>query len=536
MYIDDELILAAIKELVDFKFVGTRNRDLFAYYLLLKKLGFNKFTPYSVTKVFHGDNKDKNLPIVYELGGMFDAIENVSKKGILFFTSFYLAVQPDSGTGIFYNQATEFRALHGRLKDTIDNTVQDHLLVMNVKVGEKFYKFKPNVEDIIVAEYNKKCPLWALLVWIYRSRDFEQISFEILKNLFLDDYGLTRNELFQLFDLSSHLITIKPNPIRHLNIRQELQVTGKVEISSSGLPLFSYAPARVTQTVIRNLTGVNSTMTPDELCNLLKNHLQVILTGVPGTGKSFLCNEVVKKYDAYIKLQFHPEFTYQDFMLGKTFVGDKIESVPGQIPMFLDKIKAQENPNKKFLIILDEINRGNLSSIFGEFIYALDREKEIDVKNQFILRLPQNIHIIGTMNSADRSIALVDYAIRRRFVFVELEPEYEIIDEKSSYNGENILGSFLKHINEKIETLLNNRDFRLGQSFFILSDGNSNGIVNWTDRMVYETLHYKIIPMLKEYAYGNDEMIQAILSPAVCDATVANLHQSIKVLLSPTQS
>ncbi|AIJ06292.1 hypothetical protein JH146_1450 [Methanocaldococcus bathoardescens] len=165
----------------------------------------------------------------------------------------------------------------------------------------------------------------------------------------------------------------------------------------------------------------------------------------------------------------------------------------------------------KFILIIDEINRGNISNIFGELITLLEKDKRLTEENEMIVELPYskelfavppNLYIIGTMNTADRSIALLDIALRRRFGFLEIEPNYDLIDKE--IEGIN-LKELLQTINDKI-TLLKDRDHRIGHSYFL-------NVKNIEDlKFVW---YNEIIPLLMEYVYNDWESLKEILGSFV---------------------
>ena len=161
---------------------------------------------------------------------------------------------------------------------------------------------------------------------------------------------------------------------------------------------------------------------------------------------------------------------------------------------------------KKFVLIIDEINRGNISKIFGELITLLEEDKRIGTSNQIVANLPytkekfslpNNLYIIGTMNTSDKSIAQIDIALRRRFIFEEMMPDYDVLDEIDGIE----LDKLLIEINERIEFLLD-RDHLIGHAYFVSCNSYSD-IIN--------VVINKIIPLLQEYFYGDNEKVGMIL-------------------------
>ena len=263
------------------------------------------------------------------------------------------------------------------------------------------------------------------------------------------------------------------------------------------------------------------------LVDLLKNgKRQVILWGPPGTGKTRLarqaatfllgahCNDIEDGAEVSAALRdvsmrfrlivFHPSYEYDQFIGGLTADttddgGIAYKTQPG---IFVELCEcATRDPNKAFVLVIDEINRGNLPRLLGELLYALEYRGETvtlsyrkgAARKQLVV--PDNLYIVGTMNTADRSIGSIDAAIRRRFAFMECEPDARVI--KHAWSGEaasypdfvNSLVALLEYINQKLGTDQSLADLKVGHSYFLARDK-----VHMSQRWDYE-----ILPLLKEY-------------------------------------
>lgn len=238
----------------------------------------------------------------------------------------------------------------------------------------------------------------------------------------------------------------------------------------------------------------------------------VILYGPPGTGKTHLAKRLaryIKGRDGFQDLvQFHPAYTYEDFIEGirpqENEEGElALKMVPGRFRTFC--AYAQRFSGLSVLVI-DEINRANLSRVFGELMYLLEyREEKIHLAGAGVLGIPESVRIIGTMNTADRSIALVDHALRRRFAFIELVPRYEILERYHAEHNPGLvldgLIGLLKRLNSQIE-----RDYRVGITFF-LRPSLADEIADIWDM--------EIIPYLEEYFFDQPHTVASFRWPEI---------------------
>lgn len=237
-----------------------------------------------------------------------------------------------------------------------------------------------------------------------------------------------------------------------------------------------------------------------------------------------------KEIKHYVFTTFHQSFSYEDFVEGiKPKLNTEAENtdLSYQIENGVFKelcLRAQSDPENKYALFIDEINRGNVSAIFGELITLIEPDKRIGAINEIKVRLPysktdfgvpSNIDIFGTMNTADRSVEALDTALRRRFSFKEIMPNPSLLED-IEFDGFN-LDEVLETINERIEFLLD-RDHTLGHSYFL-------NVANGDTDALEEVFKNKVIPLLQEYFYHDYEKIALILGEGFVTVTT---NHSIK--------
>jgi len=255
----------------------------------------------------------------------------------------------------------------------------------------------------------------------------------------------------------------------------------------------------------------------DQLLGLLKRKKNVILQGAPGVGKTFTAKRLafvmmgVQDTDRIACVQFHQNYSYEDFIMGYKPDGADFTLQTGVFYDFCEK--ARKDPSRDYFFIIDEINRGNMSKIFGELLQLIEAdyrdEETLLAYNHEPFSVPGNLYLIGMMNTADRSLALIDYALRRRFSFFEMAPGF-VTQGFKEYAADRIhdetfdaLVEQLIRLNKAIaEDPALGKGFRIGHSYLCLKKDET-----YSEEWLQSIVEYDILPTLQEYWFDDQDKL-----------------------------
>lgn len=353
---------------------------------------------------------------------------------------------------------------------------------------------------------------WSLTIGLYWIRPYNYVNLDETNREFLKD------------KFPKYYKKSLPNGEEYLNLCNELLEDIKKNIKN--LPELSEAawkygenppPPKEPYTKDNFLQEVYITEKEyDKLKNLILDKKNIILQGSAGVGKSYAAKRLAysiigEENNERVKMiQFHQSYSYEDFIIGYRPTESGFELKEG---VFYKFCKEAEKDGRDYFLIIDEINRGNISKIFGELFMLIENDKrkeeyalELVYKDDEKFFVPENLYIIGLMNTADRSLAILDYALRRRFIFIDIEPAFNKPQFKNDLENKNIDKDLINKIIEKFiklnETIKSDKTlgkgYTIGHSYFCNRK-------NLNKEDYEDIINYEIAPTLREYWFDNED-------------------------------
>ena len=372
-----------------------------------------------------------------------------------------------------------------------------------------------------------------MTAWVFRFTSFEfetepnekQFT-RVIEKTVRKFFKITKNDFLWLFenDLPTLRITPSSSGITGEELRNNFAFDDskipEIEATSEDT---NPQTSNIEKEVVQRYLALNGDNPSDnDIFDILISKKQIVLTGVPGVGKSrytqVLCGHGFFKKAKTI--QFHASYAYEDFIGAEILKTDMdstyVTTRQGAFLSFI--VEAKNHPNDNYLFVIDELNRGNIAEIFGETILALDRNYTVELSREYEgvskISIPENVYIVGTMNTSDRNIAFLDLAIRRRFAFVSLVPNYDFLSEEVVLD-EFDLGNILRVINQRIVDTLKDPELILGQSYFI-PPKSEEGYV-WDFNKFKNQFNFVLLPTLKEYSFNESSAVNSIIGENLGD-------------------
>ena len=357
------------------------------------------------------------------------------------------------------------------------------------------------------------------------EKQFSRVLDKAIKKYF----KITKNDFLWLFedDISNCRLIPDTDSIKGQEVRNQFDfdATKMPEVNAISAPEDAQVSVYDKDTVVHYLALNGDNPSDSDIFDILMNKEQIVLTGVPGVGKSRYTKNLTEsgKFADSLTIQFHANYSYEDFIgaevLRSEDRGTYVTTKQGVFLKYIEKVKSDPDKSNKYLLVIDELNRGNIAEIFGESILALDRNYEASLSKEYedvgTLSIPHNLYIVATMNTSDRNIAFLDLAIRRRFAFVPLLPNYDFLSEEVIFQDFD-LGNILKQINQRIIDTLKAPELILGQSYFI-PKANESGKYIWEANDFKNQFNFVLLPTLREYSFNNASAIESIVGENLSD-------------------
>jgi len=360
----------------------------------------------------------------------------------------------------------------------------------------------------------KEINIIAITIWINRFKKFPNVDLDSQVKILLKQINLVDSKIFSQTNPDSEIVLFSDDAATSKEIRDlfdwaEGDLEKIDELTNGQEPgIVPYLADYRQMKSFAEAMKINPELSKEDFLQLLEQSKQVILYGPPGTSKTYLKDLYLMdgSYDVRT-IQFHQNYTYEQFISGYIFKNGKPTFQNGVLWNIIDE--CTENPEKKFVLFIDEINRGNVSKIMGECFNALDRGNKVrclytkegeDFPVSKDLELPSNLYIIGTMNTVDLSLTKIDAALRRRFAFVPKYPELSVLESLTDDSSirEGIITQYMSYINSQIAKVFGPEGPLIGHAIFLPSGFRDDGKYIWETKQQLRLFHnYTIYPLLQ---------------------------------------
>ena len=502
-YLSTNTIKAAYSSLTKYEI---ENASLLHIFFILKGCGYNKISYESVDLI-----AQKGMEKAEGISKLFAPFERAPDK--------YDFINPFDMKN-WSTQPTE--SLHKWVSSRVKNNVLGgattwRKLVDYDAVQNQFkltYDYLNSLKKLTLGD--NKFSLAAFSIWFNRYTEFDKpFTWGMLMQDLITFFKLDQTEILTLSNTESTTIDLRYSNDFHNteDVRKLIGDPPNFNDWHKSIPQtkLSYGSSYKIKSYNTTMPDSNS-LTKEILLKSLKDYFQIIVSGPPATSKSHLTESIARDFDKVIKIQFHPQFSYQEFVGGYFVNKDLVEYKKGIVLGLLDYIS--ENPNHKVLLIIDEINRSNISQVFGDLIQCLDRNFIAEMNINGVAKkisLPKNLFIVGTMNSSDRSIGTLDHAVRRRFLNLYCPPNPDALIDLTEMEGEVSLRDFLVKLNNKMLSVLKNRELVIGQAIFFNENYKQNSKYQWNFDRLETLFNGKILPIIEDYCYGDENKVIDIL-------------------------
>lgn len=487
------------------------NSSILHIFFIIKACGFDRTTFKSIDLI-----KEKGLLPATILSKLFSPQEKSPEK--------FDFISPFSMKNWNKQSPSE------QLKKWVNSRIQNNVIggattwrgIITDNIENKTFKFKYDYISKIknLTLNNNKINITALSIWINRFTKFEnQPSPSKLKSSLVKIFNLNDEEISQLFKSNDTSIELSLSKNIHdtKHIRSLIGLPHSQDSTWLDNQLFTSLEEKANIGEELIMESYSNKYDNSEVANiLLTKYNQIILSGPPGTSKSFIANSISSSYkkENVVKIQFHPSYSYRNFIGGYIVQGKDVKWEEGILFQLVKQ--ATNNKKENYLIVIEELNRANVGQVFGETIQSLDRDNHTYIKKEEDLvkfKIPTNLKIVATMNTADRSIGVVDFAIKRRFISIYTPPNPDLLDDLCQTNFNFSLGDFLRMINKNLNKLLKNRELSIGHAIFLdinNYDENSKKF-KWNSDDFEMIFNFKILPIIEDYTKGNTDQINSIL-------------------------